>query len=192
MKKICLVLCGILLTAKFCFAITLLVEREALKKVFPEAGVKVTLEKIKLSAQEVLAAKKALGGKLVHILNAKDSEWINNKTEFDFYFAKKDDKLIAVALILDEPGKWGKIKFIVRINSNFFVEKVLVMRYTESRGRPIAADSFLKQFIGQALNSQFQLNKDIQGVAGATISSDAAYFVVKKALVLTNLVIIRE
>jgi hypothetical protein len=58
------------------------------------------------------------------------------------------------------------------------------MSYQEKRGRPIARNNFLSQFFGKGSGDPVTINKDIRAISGATISSDATCFVVKKAIVL--------
>ncbi len=192
MKKICFFLFFIFSFTRVCFGITLLVEPEALKAVFPEEGVKITEKKITLSWEQLNAAKKSLGGRLTHSSANKEDQQINSQKEFIFYLAEKDASLIGVALILDEPGAWGPIRFMIRISPTFKVENVLVMKYLEIRGRPISSKDFLSQFIGKTLNDPLKLGRDIDGVSGATISSEGVIFVVKKALILCDLLIFKK
>ena len=56
------------------------------------------------------------------------------------------------------------------------------MAYQEKRGRPIARNNFLDQFTGKGSSNPITLNKDIRAISGATISSDATCFAVKKVI----------
>lgn len=102
----------------------------------------------------------------------------------DFYFAKKDGKRRGVAIIDVQPGKWGPVEFITAMTVEAVVKNVRVMSYQEQRGRPIARRSFMNQYKGKSSRSHLTVGKDIIGVSGATISSRAATFTVKKAIVL--------
>lgn len=192
MKKICLFSFFLLLSARICFGITLLVEQEALKAVFPEEGVKITSKKIILTLEQLNAVKKGLGGKLTHFSESKKNKQFINPKEFIFYLAEKETKLIGVALILDEPGAWGPIRFMVRVSPASSVENVVIMNYSEIRGRPISSKDFLSQFIGKTLKDSLKIGGDIDGVSGATISSEGVSFVVKKALVMCDLLIFKK
>ncbi len=185
MKKTNLVIIfiAVFLLVKVCFAITLLLEDEALQRLFPDAG-EITKQTITASEEQISVIKKALGGDLIYKVRGKESLAIEAQRDFVFHYAKKENKLEGVAIILDEPGKWGPIKFIIRLSPQGEIEDVLVMKYTETRGRPIASRNFLKQFFGKKINDPLQLDKDIQGISGATISSHAACFTMKKAMVL--------
>ena len=66
------------------------------------------------------------------------------------------------------------------------------MSYKEKRGRPIARKSFLKQFIGKRSGDPVQVRKDIRAISGATISSDATCFAVKKAIAIVETVILKK
>lgn len=180
-----LLIIGLFFLTPPCFGITLLMEEEALQRVFPDIeDTDITMQKITASQEQIEAIKKALGGRLTHILREKGAQEINQQRDFTFYFAKKEGRLSGAALIIDEPGKWGLIKFIVRLSPQGEIRGAAVMAYKEVRGRPIASQSFLRQFAGKSLNSPLRLNQDIQAISGATVSSEAACFVMKKAMVL--------
>ncbi len=166
------------------FAITLLLKDEALRKLFPEA--KITEERIAADSAQIARIKNLLGGRLVHIKarNNPAAELIDQQNEFTFYHAVKDGKNVGVAIILDEPGKWGNVKFIVSLNLDGSVNSMAVMEYKEIRGRPIASNSFMSQFKGKTLTDKITPGGDIVAITGATISSEASCFTARKALVL--------
>lgn len=168
---------------KPCLAITLLTKEEALKSAFPEAD-KIDTEKKVISDAQKEKIKMRLGGKLVQHQRGEQSARIINQREFDFYFGIKDEKRIGVAIILEEPGKWGPIRYIIKLDLAGRVEDAAVMSYIETRGRPIARRSFLKQFIGKTSRDGFRLHQDITAISGATISSGATALIVRKAIVL--------
>jgi len=58
------------------------------------------------------------------------------------------------------------------------------MSYVEQRGRPISTRRFLSQFIGKTSKNPIQVGKDVDAVSGATISSRASAFAVKKVIAL--------
>jgi Na+-translocating ferredoxin:NAD+ oxidoreductase RnfG subunit len=179
--------------ADFCSAITLLTEQEALDRLLPHTyGVEITAQKITVSQEQLDIIKKKLGGNLVHEIRGQSAKELNQQREFTFYFAKDQNKIIGIALILDEPGKWGPIKFIIYLNPRGEIQSAAVMKYTETRGRPVASGSFLRQFSGKTLNDPIRLGEDIQGVSGATISSRAACFTMKKAMVLYKILVLSQ
>jgi Na+-translocating ferredoxin:NAD+ oxidoreductase RnfG subunit len=96
----------------------------------------------------------------------------------------KDGKKTGVALIEVQPGKWGPVKYIVALDLTGKVTNLAVMSYVEQRGRPIATRRFLGQFVGKTGKNAITIGKDIDAVSGATISSRATAFAVKKVVVL--------
>lgn len=161
----------LLFLASPCFAMTLLTQKEALRLVFG-ADAQITSEQKVISQGQQEAVK------------AKTGKCFLSQKEFTFYFGKKDGKPFRAAVILEAPGKWGPIQFIVALDLDAKVADVIVMRYTETRGRPIARKSFLKQFIGKTGKDAIVLNKDIVAISGATISSLATACTVKEAIAL--------
>ena len=89
-----------------------------------------------------------------------------------------------MAIVDEEPGKWGPVEFIIALDLQGVITRVEVLSYQEKRGQPIARHSFMSQFEGKTSKSPLKVNKDITGVSGATISSNCATFAVKKAIVL--------
>jgi len=190
-KKIALSAIFVLLLTCNCLAVTLLTEEEALANFLPNAD-EVAQQKIIASDQQLSVIKGNLGGKLVHILKGDDAIKINQRNEWLFYLAKQKNKLTNVAIILEETGKWGPIKFFVKLDPEGKISDIAVMKYTETRGRPVASRSFLRQFSGKALNDPIKVDNDIVGISGATISSDAACFVAKKAMLLYKILILNS
>ncbi len=182
MRKAGIILLFCFLLASPCLGITLLFKEEAFYQNCPDSEA-VEEKKVIASEEKIEAIKKQLGGKLTHILS-KDSLAIAQQREFTFYVCSKNNSVMDISLILDEPGKWGIIKFLVCLNSGGDVKKVNVLEYQEARGRPIAAASFLRQFEGKNISSLLKIGKDIQGITGATVSSEAVCFAVKKAIIL--------
>lgn len=178
-----LISCMFIFLAKPCLAITLMIEEEALKFVFPEVD-NIDIETRVITDIQKEKIRTKLGGKLVEHQRGIEAARIMNQREFVFYFGIKDGKRVGVAIILEEPGKWGPIEYIIKLDLEGKVGDMAVMSYTETRGRPIARRSFLKQFIGKTSRDSFRLRKDITAISGATISSGATALIVHKAIVL--------
>jgi len=191
MRKILLITFFLLTCASFCFAITLLTEQEALDRLLPQAD-EITAQKITVSKEQLEMIKKELGGTLVYEIENQSAKELNQQKEFTFYFARNQGRITGVALILDEPGKWEPIKFIICLGPKGEIQNTTVMKYTETRGRPVASGSFLRQFFGKTLNDRISLGDDIEGVSGATTSSAAACFAMKKAMVLYKILVLSQ
>jgi Na+-translocating ferredoxin:NAD+ oxidoreductase RnfG subunit len=174
---------AILATTVVCFAFTLLTKEKALKEVF-WSGAQIESETVKLDDDTLMNIKKRLGGSLVYYQEGSESKQVEGETTVEFHFGLKDGKKRGVAIIDVEPGKWGPVEFITAMDIKGTIKKVRVMSYQEQRGRPIARNSFLNQYRGKSSSSLLQVGKDVVGISGATISSRAATFAVKKAIVI--------
>jgi Na+-translocating ferredoxin:NAD+ oxidoreductase RnfG subunit len=177
------VFCLAVIFSGTCYAMQLLSKEESLKKVFGP-DVKIVIENKDLIGAKLTEATDRLGGNLIFSQKGAKSGGIESKTNFDFYFALKDGKKIAVAIFDAEPGKWGQVEFIIAMDLEGVVTRVEVLSYQEKRGQPIARHSYMSQYEGKTSKSALEVGKDITGVSGATISSRCATFAVKKAIVL--------
>jgi Na+-translocating ferredoxin:NAD+ oxidoreductase RnfG subunit len=165
-------------------AARLLTVDEALKQMFPDVDQVIT-ETVTLTAPEVAKVKARLGGQLVHYQAGSESEKVNETTTYTFYVGLKGTARIRMAVVDTQPGKWGPVEYIIAIGTApGKIDNLAVMSYQEKRGRPIARNNFLKQFTAKGSSDPICVNKDIRAISGATISSDATCFAVKKALAL--------
>lgn len=169
--------------ASVSYAITLLKPAKALKQVLGKK-VEIVVETHRLKGDVLARIKERLGGALVQFQEGSESKKVKAKTKIDFHFAVKDGKKTAVAIFDEQSGKWGPVKYLHGLSLKGVVKKVVVLSYSEKRGRPIARRSFLGQYKGKTGKSQLTVGKDITGISGATISSKATTFSVKKAIVL--------
>ncbi len=85
------------------------------------------------------------------------------------------------AWILDEVGKERPITVGVVIEGGRVV-RVQVLEFRESRGSEVRQPFFTSQFTGARLNADLQLDRDIDGISGATLSVRALKKVVRLAL----------
>jgi Na+-translocating ferredoxin:NAD+ oxidoreductase RnfG subunit len=192
-KRIIAVLAFLMLApAAVSFAFTLLTQEEALKEVFWE-GAEIEKETKTLTGQTLAKIKERLGGSLVYTQEGSESAAVEANTTVDFYFAKKDGERKGVAIMDTEPGKWGPVEFMISMTAdNPAVKKVVVLSYQEIRGQPIARASFMNQYRGKTSKSPLTVDKDIIPISGATISSRAATFTVRKALVIYEEVYLKK
>lgn len=164
--------------------VVLLNDEAALKAMFGDAT--VTTETKKLSAEQLEAVKSALGDKwtLYQSGTKGKDEGFGETDPINFYFGTKDGKKTGVAVVEVQPGKWGPVKYIIALDPAGKVTNAAVMSYVEQRGRPISTKRFLSQFFGKTGKDPIMVGKDIDAVSGATISSRATAFAVKKVIVL--------
>jgi len=145
---------------------------DALAKVFPDADA-VDSTTWTPDPEQRAAIEARLGARLT-------------ETAYVFHHGRRGDRDLGWALILEEKGRFKPITFLVHIESDRSVGYVLVLVYRESRGDGVRRQRFLKQFRGNDLDDQLRLNRDIVGLTGATLSSRALTFGVRKALVLVD------
>jgi Na+-translocating ferredoxin:NAD+ oxidoreductase RnfG subunit len=162
--------------------VVLLNDANALKEMFPDVDSVVTVQKT-LSEAQVTAVKGMLGDKWTLYQSGGAKSAGENETDpVVFHFGYKGGKKTGVALQEIQPGKWGPVKYIVALDLTGKVTNLAVMSYVEQRGRPISTRRFLNQFVGKNAQSQITVGKDIDAVSGATISSRATAFGVKKVI----------
>ncbi len=195
-KLVLITICCFLISSN-CFAVTLLTKEQALEKMFSDVDEVKNTNHV-LTDEEIADIKEKLGGSLVHYQKGSQSKDIAETTTYDFYIGLKNNNVVRMAIIEQQPGKWGPVEFIIAIDTNTGkVSNLAVMSYKEKRGRPIARQNFLKQFFGKgstdpiSVRSGKGIKKDIRAISGATISSDCACFAVKKALALYENVFVK-
>jgi len=88
---------------------------------------------------------------------------------------------------LDEIGKERPISFAVSITNNQ-IDLIRVTKFRESRGGEIQMLAFSEQFNQIGLNEENQLNKNIDGITGATMSVSAMKKISRIALTLHKFV----
>ena len=90
------------------------------------------------------------------------------------------------AWILEEIGKEEPITagFVVQSGK---LNQVVVLNYRESRGGEVRYPNFLKQYQGADLQKDDQLNKNIDGISGATLSVRAMGRMARLALYFDRL-----
>lgn len=87
--------------------------------------------------------------------------------------------------ILDEIGKEQPITAGIIIN-NGKIERVKVLIFRESRGDEIRHPFFTKQFLQAELKPDYQLDRQIDGISGATMSVRALTKLSRLALYLSK------
>lgn len=155
----------------------LLTEEKALAEMLPGAE---SVEKVAraVTAEELAALKARLGGSL-----SADSKTSPDPKELVFHFGIKGGKRVSVAVFDAQPGKWGVVGFVVGLDAaTGKVTNMAVTTLSEKRGRPVALKSFLKQFFGKGKDDKFEVGKDVNAIAGATVSTKAAAFAARKAV----------
>lgn len=91
------------------------------------------------------------------------------------------------AWMLEEIGKEMPITMGVLVSGNH-IERVRILTYRESRGGEVRHDFFTEQFEGATLQDNDSLDRQIDGITGATLSVRAVTRVAQAALVLAETV----
>lgn len=90
--------------------------------------------------------------------------------------------------VVDEVvGKHEMITYAVGINADGTVKQIEILEYRESYGYEVADSKWRDQFKGKSAESTIKLNKDIQNISGATLSSKHLTDGVKRVLVMYEL-----
>jgi Na+-translocating ferredoxin:NAD+ oxidoreductase RnfG subunit len=81
-----------------------------------------------------------------------------------------------------ERGKVELMDFAVALDTAGKVQRVLLTAYRENIGGEVGSKRFMGQFKGKTSRNALQLNRDIDGISGATLSSRAITVGVRKAV----------
>jgi Na+-translocating ferredoxin:NAD+ oxidoreductase RnfG subunit len=146
--------------------------KKALSKLFPSNSTfkKETLTLSKLQKKHI---EKALGWKL-------------STNTFTYYNVNKNNNSEGTAFLVNEMGKHYPITYMIKVTPEHKIGNLVVMVYRERIGTNIRKNRFLRQFRNKNLSNPIEVDNDITGISGATISSWATAAAVKKALVLAE------
>lgn len=107
--------------------------------------------------------------------NADDSE-------YTFYYGKSaDGKIEKACTVVAQQGKEGPMSIGICFDPVGLITNVTILSSEEERGKKVAEESFLKQFRGKKMSDAFQVGKDVDGVSGATWSSNAVSEALRKS-----------
>lgn len=107
--------------------------------------------------------------------------------KFVFYYEIiENDEIVGYAILDNVLGKVKPITFIVICDQEKSIKSVEVIKYREQHGGTVAKRSWLDQFNNGDINSKFELDEDIDGISGATISVKSLLKGVKKIMYLVN------
>lgn len=118
-------------------------------------------------------------------LGTSDEPAAEKAPAFEIYQAVSAGKLVGVAVISKAKGYGGDIVLMLALDGT--LERVLgidVLQQSETAGLGslITGEKFTSQFTDKAVGNPYEVGKDIQGVAGATISSKGVASALQKAL----------
>lgn len=90
------------------------------------------------------------------------------------------------AWILDEIGKTEPITSGVVVNGGR-LERLRVLVFRESRGGEVHREAFVRQYQQAALDEKYRLDRQVDGITGATMSVNAVNRQARLALLLDHL-----
>ncbi|MEE9349511.1 MAG: FMN-binding protein [Flavobacteriaceae bacterium] len=96
-----------------------------------------------------------------------DTNVINSN---NFCSIHKEDEIIGYALIDKAASKMLDFDYLVLLNPELEIVTIKILIYREEHGNEISSKRWLKQFFGLKINDRAILNKNIDGISGATIS----------------------
>ena len=100
---------------------------------------------------------------------------LNNKlpvklTADNFFRLKNGDALLGYAFVDQAPSKTAKFDYLVVLDVDLKVIHSKVLIYREEYGGEIGSKRWLKQFLGKTAGDRVDHERNIDGIAGATIS----------------------
>jgi Na+-translocating ferredoxin:NAD+ oxidoreductase RnfG subunit len=150
-------------------------EEQAPRAVFPDADA---------FARQVVPAAPEMRARMKTVLRTTEpSIW---EEQYVTFKATRGDTVVGYAIIDEEIGKHRPITFVVGVRPDGSINDVAVMAYREAYGGEVRSKRFLTQYRRKNVKSGLQTYTDIQNIAGATLSVDAASRAVKKALAVAQ------
>ncbi|WP_350293783.1 FMN-binding protein [uncultured Croceitalea sp.] len=101
-------------------------------------------------------------------INAKTAVELGGENLFRI---KKDEKLLGFVYLGEAPSMKNVFDYVILFNPDLSVKKSKVLIYRENHGRQIGSQRWLKQFIGLKVGDSVTYGKEIDAIAGATISA---------------------
>ncbi len=144
---------------------------KALKKVYKEST-NVEKNSVELSSAQQSAIEERSG-----ILFGE-----SHSSMVTVYVIFQGEKVVGYAFEDSVLGKWGQIHYLAALDENGTVREIVILDYSEIRGRPIAKRRFLRQYRNKTREDPVLLRRDIDGVTGATISSRSLTDGIRKLL----------
>ncbi|OGX42127.1 MAG: hypothetical protein A3G91_05750 [Omnitrophica WOR_2 bacterium RIFCSPLOWO2_12_FULL_50_9] len=170
-------ICALVLFSSNIFAEELIKIDGALKKMFTRVS-HLDRQVVSLSAEQIRrveeAARLTFAGK--------------HSSQVIVHIAREQNTVVGYAFEDTAIGKWGPIHYLIGLDTNGAVSQIIILDHQEIRGRPISKPRFLRQYRGKTLTDPLQLHKDIDGITGATISSNSLTEGVRKILHIYKLV----
>jgi len=147
-----------------------------------------TLKKLLPNAQEIKKEIKVLTKEQKNFVAKTSGVKLDPEldNEFIFYEGIAGGKVVGYAAEDRVRGKWGIIRYVAAFNPEGTIRDIVVLEHKEKRGKPVSEDRFLGQFKGKTTDDKIRLNRDIDGISGATVTSQAMTEGLKKMIHIFN------
>jgi len=99
---------------------------------------------------------------------------------------KSADSELGYACFASSKGKNDYFDYMVIFDKELVIKKVKVLIYRSTYGGEIMSRSWLKQFIGKTNGQEMAMDKDIDGISGATLSAPSITQGVKELSLLIS------
>jgi hypothetical protein len=129
--------------------------------------------------ERAIPSTPALKAQVRGLLGQPPSVW---EDAYRVFTVKREGHPLGFVVIVDEIGKHRPITFAVAVRPDGTVHDVAVLAYREPYGGEVRERRFLKQYAGRTATAPLQPYRDIQNIAGATLSVNATGRAVKKAV----------
>ena len=84
---------------------------------------------------------------------------------------KSAESILGYACFASSKGKNDYFDYMVIFDTELVIKKVKILIYRSTYGGEIMSRSWLKQFIGKTNGQKMAMDKDIDGISGATLSA---------------------
>ena len=145
--------------------------RDGLKEMLQSQGAK-NLKKLTLNVDADKASE------------IKEKHKIESAGSFTVYQGMDGDNLIGTVVIVNEDGKEGPLQVLVAFTREGSIYDMGFTVFGEDKGKTAMNWSFVKQFIDKKTSDKLVLGDDIDGISGATWTSESVANAVKRASVL--------
>ena len=95
-----------------------------------------------------------------------------------------DGGVMGMVMIVNEEGKEGPLQVLLAFRPAGEIYDIGFTVFGEDKGKSALSWGFLKQFIDKKPGDAFSLGKDIDGISGATWTSESISKTVKRAVVI--------
>lgn len=140
------------------------------------------VERILGSYDELIAREFPVSGPQSSLI-AEEAGCAVTEQSITFLIARRAGTPLGWVYVGDVQGLYEPITFAVGIGASGQVKDVEILVYRESRGGEVRRRRFLNQYRGKDADSPLRLHDDVLNITGATVSSRAVTYGVKKALV---------